>query len=224
MNRVCAVCSMVVMGVFLVGVAGLQTGCEEAKGLTGLQVDPSSVMLSTNGASVVLSVVGGITNNTLALPLTWRVTDANLGQVTFSSGTTAVYRRSAANGVNTVIVEDQFENEGFATIRQQAASYSLALEADATTLALNEGTTIRITTEQAVAPFNWQLASGPGTVTGGSGSRSAVYAAGSQEGVAVISVSDANGASGSISITVREGGEDGTGDGDGDDDDPSIGI
>ncbi len=203
MKRFAAMCMVGVTMVCMVGMAVLQTGCEEAKGLSGLEINPSSVMLSTNGATVVLSVVGGVTNNALALPLEWRVTDPDLGQITFSSGMTAVYRRSALNGVNTVIAKDQFSNEGYATIRQQAAGYGLTLEADATTIQPNQGTTVRIAGDEGQAPFSWSLAAGPGSLSASSGSRSAAYSAGSQTGVAVITVTDANGASGSISITVQ---------------------
>ena len=199
--------------VALIALVGfMQTGCEEAKGIGGLQVDPASVTLTTNDTSVVLSVVGGITNNLLSMPLEWQVSDPNLGQITASSGVTAVYRRFSANGVNTVTVRDQFDKEGFATITQRASSYSFSLVAEPTSIQPNQGATIRIEGNDAQAPFNWQLVSGPGSLSGGSGSRSASYAAGATPGVAQISVTDANGISASVSITVQAA-DDGAGNG-----------
>jgi len=201
----------------LVGVAGaivlaalLQSGCEEAKGLQGLQVDPPSAMLTTNGQTTVFTVTGGITNETLALPLAWSVQDEALGRIIRSSGFTAIYQRSDRNGVNTVIVRDQYDNEGYATVQQSAAAYSLELSATATSISIGESATITISTASAQAPFAWRKRSGPGTVTGDSGSRSAAYSS-TTPGVAVIEVKDANGASGVIAITV----DDGSGDGDG---------
>ncbi len=98
-----------------------QTGCEEANGVGELQVDPSSVTLEPNDLSVVLSVVGGITDSSLSLPLEWDVRDPRLGQIVAHSGVTAVYRRSALGGANTVIVRDQLDKEGYVTIVQLVA-------------------------------------------------------------------------------------------------------
>ena len=199
----CAVCVLTSLILFT------QSGCEEARGLSGLQVDPPMATLGTNDSSVVLSVVGGITNSTLALPLAWEVSDPNLGQITASSGATAVYRRSSANGVNTVTVRDQFSNEGFATITQRDASYSFNLVADPSTVSVNQGTTIRIEGAEAQAPFSWRLASGPGSLSADSGGRSAAYSAGPNTGVAQITVTDGNGVSASIAITVETSNGDG---------------
>ncbi len=204
----------------LVGVAGaivlaalLQSGCEEAKGLQGLQVDPPSAMLTTNGQTTVFTVTGGITNETLALPLAWSVQDEALGRIIRSSGFTAIYRRSDRNGVNTVIVRDQYDNEGYATVQQSAAGYTLTLAATATSVDIGEAVTITVSTTTAQAPFSWRLVSGPGSVSGGGAS--AGYSSASV-GVAVIQATDANGASGVIAITVTEaGGDDGGGGGGG---------
>ncbi|HAS82925.1 MAG TPA: hypothetical protein DCS43_09710 [Verrucomicrobia bacterium] len=196
----------------IVGGSLLQCGCEEAKGLKGLQVDPASVSLSTNGQTVAFTVTGGVTNETLALPLTWSVRDAGMGTIAHHSGYTAIYQRSAANGANTVIVRDQFENEGYATIRQLAeTTYSLELTAEKISINVNEAVTITVTTESAQAPFTWRLVSGSGSVAGSSGA-SAVYSS-SAAGTAVIEATDANGASGVIGITVIESSDGGGGDG-----------
>jgi hypothetical protein len=97
----------------------LQVGCEEASGLDGLSVSPPSWTPSTN-QQVTTFTVAGITNETdsLALPLTWSVSDASLGTITASSGASATYQRTDANGVNTITVIDQYANEGYATVSQ----------------------------------------------------------------------------------------------------------
>lgn len=194
-------------------ILGTQTGCEEATGVGGLEINPAQVTLSTNDMTVVLSVVG-ITNNTLALPLTWSVSDTGLGVLTASSGLTAVYRRSDRTGVNTITVRDQFEREGYAVVTQESTEEeeeesSFGLTADSTSIQVNEGATVSID-GTAIAPFTWTL-SGPGSLSAASGSRSAAYAAGASTGVAQITVTDGNGVAGSISITVSDSSTDGDG-------------
>ena len=191
-------CVLIVIGCF----AMLQVGCEEAKGLDGLTLDPASAVLSTNGQSTVFTVTGGITNRDLSLPLKWSVSDSSLGSVTFSSGYSATYRRSTVDGVNTLIVRDQYDNEGYATIQQTAATYSLELTASATSIDVGGASTITITSTDSMAPYSWRKRSGPGSVTGESGSISAVFTS-STAGTAVIEVTDANGASGIIGIVVN---------------------
>jgi hypothetical protein len=210
MKRIFALVSLVSVGSFIVVVGLMQTGCEEAKGLQGLQVNPSSVVMATNGQITIFTVTGGVTNESLALPLTWRVSDEGLGRITYNAGYVAGYQRFSPNGVNTIIVRDQYENEGYATVRQTAASYGLTLTASASSIKVNEAATITITTESAQAPFSWRLASGPGSLVGDSGSRSAVYTS-STAGSASISVTDANGASGVIGIVIQAVVDDGGG-------------
>lgn len=211
MKRAVSMFSLIGVAVAILSVAVLQSGCEEAKGLQGLQVDPPSASLTNSGETVVFTVTGGITNETLALPLTWTVQDEGLGLITRSSGFTAVYHRSGQNGVNTVIVRDQYDNEGYATVQQPGSTYSLALTATDTSVSVGEAVTITVTTASAQAPFTWMLVSGPGALSGSGAS--AGYSS-TTVGTAVIEAKDANGASGVIAITVTEA-SDGDGDGDG---------
>jgi hypothetical protein len=204
-----------VFAVFLVvAVSMLQSGCEDAEGLDGLTIDPSNITLSTNGQTVVLTVVGGITNRDLALPLTWSVSDGNMGRILSSSGYSATYQRTSGGGVNTITAKDQYENEGYATVRHEAASYALELSASQSSITVGQATTITITTANSLAPYAWRKRSGPGALTGASGSKSAVYTS-TVAGTAVIEVTDANGASGVIGITVEEDTGDGGDGGDG---------
>jgi hypothetical protein len=186
-----------------------QSGCEEASGIGGLELDPSAVSLATAGESVVLTVVDGVASD-LALPLAWRVNDPNLGQIVAHSGYTAVYRRTSRNGANTVTVRDQLGNEGYVAVTQQSGDPVLGpdtgtfrLVAEPTTIQPNQGATIRIEGDGGRSPFNWSLVSGPGSLSANSGSRSASYAAGASTGVAQIAVTDVNGVSASVAITVQ---------------------
>ena len=104
----------------------LVTGCESGKGLESLFISPESVTLTATNKTVIFTAGGESlsTNDTgvvtsLARPLQWYVSDPNLGSITKSSGTQAVYTRTGANGDNTVIVKDQYDNEGYATVTQQ---------------------------------------------------------------------------------------------------------
>ena len=210
MKRAFSLFSVIGLAVAIVSAVLLQSGCEEATGLQGLQVDPRSATLTTNDQTTVFTVTGGITNETLALPLTWTVQDEGLGRITHNSGFTAIYQRSDRNGVNTVVVRDQYENEGYATVQQPAATYSLVLTATATSVSIGEAVTITVTTASAEAPFKWRLVSGPGSVSGSGAS--AGYSS-ATAGTAVIEAKDANGASGVIAITVDDGSDDGGGGG-----------
>ncbi len=212
MKRAFSLFSLFGVAVAILSAALLQSGCEEATGLQGLQVDPRSATLTTNDQTTVFTVTGGITNETLALPLTWTVQDEGLGRITHSSGFTAIYQRSDRNGVNSVVVRDQYENEGYASVQQPASTYSLALTATKTSISIGEAVTITVTTASAQAPFSWRLVSGPGVLSGSGAS--AGYSS-ATAGTAVIEAKDANGASGVIAITVTEPGDDDGGGGDG---------
>jgi hypothetical protein len=211
MKRVVSFLSGLFAVFVVISVSLMQSGCEDAEGLEGLTIDPANITLSTNGQTVVLTVVGGITNRDLALPLEWSVSDGNLGRIVSSSGYSATYQRLSGGGaVNTVTAKDQYENEGYATIRHDAASYSLELSASQSSITVGQASTITITTANSLAPYAWRKRSGPGSLTGASGSKSAVYTS-SVAGTAVIEVTDANGASGVIGITVEDKTDDGEG-------------
>lgn len=221
MKRAFSLFSVMGVAVAIISAGLLQSGCEEAKGLQGLQVDPRSATLTSNDQTTVFAVTGGITNETLALPLTWTVQDEGLGRITHSSGFTAIYQRSDPDGVNTVIVRDQYDNEGYATVQQSTpsptnpppGSYSLKLTATKTSISTGEGVTITVATEAAQAPFRWRLVSGPGTVSDSSGG-SAAYSS-TTAGTAVIEAKDANDATGVIAITVTVSSDGGSGGGGG---------
>lgn len=203
MKRVFSYLSVLAVAGFVVVFSMLQSGCESAEGVDGLKIEPSNVSLSTNGQTVVLSVTGGITNEDMALPLEWRVSDSRVGRIIGSSGYSAIYQRTGGAGaVNTITAIDQYKNEGYATVRHEAASYGITLVADKSTISVGEAATITIDSTGSLAPYSWRKTSGPGSLSASSGSKSAVYSS-DVAGTAVIQVTDANGASGTIGITVQ---------------------
>lgn len=98
----------------------LVVGCEKADGPEGLRVDPSSVVLEGGSNSVVFTV--SIPTNggrAFPLPLRWSVSDSSLGSIARSSGESAVYFRSDRDGDNIIVVKDEYDREGFATVKQR---------------------------------------------------------------------------------------------------------
>ena len=96
-------------------------GCERAKGLQGIAITPSDFTMTKSNSTYILSV-NVDTNATLSstpnYPLKWSVTDPSLGSIVRSSGPNAVYARTMADGDNIIIVRDQMDNEGYATVHQ----------------------------------------------------------------------------------------------------------
>jgi len=120
-----------VLFALILSAAWLICGCETGDGTAALLVTPGTVYLSGTTNTVTLTVGGAATTTNgatlatdgglrdLSLPLEWRVTNPALGTILESSGRIAVYARYAENGINTVIVKDQYDAEGFATIHQR---------------------------------------------------------------------------------------------------------
>ena len=116
----------------------LLTGCETTSDTgSALSVSPAAPTLSGADRTQTFQVTGGATtpaptnttnsvssntasdNVDLSLPLVWSVSQPALGQITWSSGRSAIYTRTGGAGVNTVIVRNQYGAEGLATVTQQ---------------------------------------------------------------------------------------------------------
>ena len=114
--------SLARIGAFVFGAslaAWLSAGCDPtASSDTTIKVEPQTTELLGEGASVVLTAAGVGTNDMLYLPLVWSVTRPDLGAIVSSAGRTAVYESNGRVGHNTVIVRDQGEFEGLASIQQ----------------------------------------------------------------------------------------------------------
>jgi len=202
-------------GVLVLAVALGTPGCEKAEGMDGLSVNPDAVTMGPGDRSVAITVSGGITNTPLALPLEWHVSNRALGTIEITGPTSATYRRTGQVGINTVTVRDQFKNEGFCVVEQvdamthlldqEGSVYVLALTASPESpISMGSATTISITaTEGMTPPYSWRKVSGPGSLSAGSGSTSAVYSS-STPGVGVIRVTDGNGVQGVLSIVVED--------------------
>ncbi len=92
------------------------SGCDNAEGLNGLQVNPSSATLSASNDVLQITVQ---VQSDLALPLQWSLSVPSLGSL-FASGSNAVYTaRNGATGNQIVTVRDQYGNDGVCSILQQ---------------------------------------------------------------------------------------------------------
>jgi hypothetical protein len=118
-NRMMTLGGVIVSAAFGILACCLTTSCEEG-GSQFLSVSPSSATVGANIKSFTLVVVGGTRD--LSLPLAWSVANADLGNIVQSSGYSAVYGRTALNGMNTVTVRDQYGAEGVVAVKQVAES------------------------------------------------------------------------------------------------------
>lgn len=111
---------VLVMAVGLVG-GVLFSGCETAKGVSGLPVSPDSATLSGTNVSVTITAM---VQSDLALPLQWSESAPSLGTL-LASGSNAVYTAALnasgtqlVTGAQVVTVKDQYGNEGSCSIVQ----------------------------------------------------------------------------------------------------------
>ena len=81
-----------------------------------ITIDPASVTLTNDWATVTFTASLASTNMSLALPLVWTVSDPARGTIRASGGLTAIYEGKNLGGNNTVTVRDQGDNEGIAIV------------------------------------------------------------------------------------------------------------
>ena len=98
-----------------VGVGGLLTGCEQTDDVAGVTITPNDVTLTASNSIQQFTATPSGPNG---LPLEWRVQDPALGVILSSAGSNAVYGSTGVPGNQTIICEDQYGAEGFATVRQ----------------------------------------------------------------------------------------------------------
>lgn len=109
-------------------VAGALSACERTERGNAITVTPAVTTLEGPSATVLTAAAaedGVVSSNqvdALYLPLTWWVSDPELGNVTAVGGYTAVYSSTSKIGQNTVFVSDQADSEGNAVIIQRAQS------------------------------------------------------------------------------------------------------
>ena len=146
-------------------------GCETVSGLQGLVVSPDYVQLTATSNTVDFTVEGSVSNE-LALPLAWSVSRPDLGYISQQSGWRALYTRHAPDGDNVVTVKDQYDNEGYARVRQIQGSGAIQLsksEADSKTW------TIAITASSGGPGEWWVHDPTVGTISSVGNGESAVY-------------------------------------------------
>lgn len=202
MKKLKVFCSVLVLSAVVMLGLSMLAGCESANGLAGVQLSPSSATISPTSNSVTFVATLNVTNTTLALPLTWSLANGSLGRIVGSSGLNAVYVGNGQAGNNVITVKDQYGNEGAASITQVSNGYTLTLAASPASL--NPGTNAcTVTVTGGTAPYSWSIGdSSLGSISGSDSS--AVYIS-SRAGSNVITARDANGVSGSISITQTSG-------------------
>ena len=108
----------VAMVMVTVALAFVLSGCED-KGTVGLTVSPSFADISAGSSNVwqTFTVTDGLRD--LSLPLTWEVSNPDLGSIAGTGGDSASYARNpGVHGDNSIIVHDQYGAEGVATVRQ----------------------------------------------------------------------------------------------------------
>lgn len=99
----------------------LMTGCESAEGTDGISLSPASVTLGGSSSNATSAVVfTASVKGSLALPLSWRVSNSTLGTIVSQSGSNATYRANEGRtGDNIITVSDQYGNEGSAVVAQE---------------------------------------------------------------------------------------------------------
>ena len=171
-------------------------GCDDIT--TGsLIINPSHATLTISSNSVVLTVSSnGV--GALSLPITWEVSDDTLGEISSQSGYSALYKRFASDGVNSITATDQFGSEGYASIEQVQNDSSLSIivtqvGADTWTLTIDPPTR---------GPYGWWVRnSNLGEVTVIGQGLTAYYEAGAFTGVVnTIYAADVDGAAGAVNI------------------------
>lgn len=201
--------SLFVLLLLAAGVATLVavTGCDEAPGLGWLIIEPAYIDL-TLGSNVVEFVIStNSQGSALGLPLEWLVTDTSLGRIVGAGGYRALYVRYSANGMNTIIARDQYDNEGFATVRQMVEQYGLTLVATPESIppgSLLTSVTVQTDddagTPDGTAPYTWNvLYPAAGAIIAGQGTDTVVYRS-NGVGVNVVQCTDALGVTGSIIV------------------------
>ena len=170
-----------------------------------LTVGPSLGGTTTNVVSAV-STTGGLRD--LSLPLTWSVVNPDLGQIVAASGRQAVYARTALPGINVVTVRDQYNAEGIATITQlvqtpdgEAGTLVLVASAPNATIENGQNTTTITVSSQGSSPYQWSVQdANMGQIVGTGNSSTETYQS-SQPGDNLVTVVDAEGRVGTITIT-----------------------
>jgi hypothetical protein len=98
-------------------------GCDKTEQRRELTVTPDAAELSRAGDRVVLTasvpfISAAVTNTVSGLlyPLEWSVTDSTTGRIISTTANAAVYECTVGNGENVVVVRDQGDREGLASI------------------------------------------------------------------------------------------------------------
>ncbi len=181
-----------------------------------IQKYPQSITFTVGGSSGSVSTGDVIKASSpsdlgqLALPLTWAVSDPNLGQIAAASGNTAVYKRTRSRGINIITVTDQYGLSGIATVKQETENTSggddgdvtLTLSATPTSIPNGQNQSILRVVSSGSSPYTWSLLSGNGAFVAGQGTSQVTFQS-SQVGDNLIQATDSNSRKGEITVTQQ---------------------
>ncbi|MFC1453322.1 hypothetical protein ACFLSJ_08275 [Verrucomicrobiota bacterium] len=192
--------SLGILSLCLIACGLLFSGCEEADGTATLGVDPSTASLLADGDTETFTVGSGLRE--LSLPLEWQVTYPGRGRIIRTAGNSAVYER-IASGANVIVVRDQYDAEGLATVNQGGAgggSTGLTVAATPNPIPNGENTTTIQLLSGGTAPYVWSVGdTSRGQIISGQGTRTIQYRS-SAQGSNSVRIRDASGLNGSITI------------------------
>ncbi len=169
-----------------------------------LTISPKEVTLDLNEQSKryqefsVTDTTNPNPSNDVAAPIQWRVSDSSLGAIIRTTGITALYERTDKQGVNIISAINAYGDEGFATITQEAGTYTVSISGLASIAAGQSRATL--TASGGVEPYEWFVQdSSAGVIISGGASPTAVYES-RRPGDNVVHARDANGALGTHNI------------------------
>lgn len=157
--------------------------CDDGSPSTGsFSISPPSVTLSDDDSAAVFTVSGG------SLPISWSVSDTNLGSVAGGDELGTYTRATGLVGANTVRATDANGNIATATVFQSADPPALVISPVSSTVGTNDVQVF--SASGGSGSYSWFIASGAGIIAPTSG-ESTVYT--STDGNAdVVGLSDGN--------------------------------
>ena len=197
-------------------------GCETSEDVANsLQVSPSEVTMDQYPQSVTLTVGGtsgtSSTNDTaktsapsdlgaLALPLTWAVSNPNIGNISSASGNQAVYVRTRGDGINIITCKDQYGLTGIATVKQETqgsgdtTDTTLTLSASPLAIPKGQNQTIVSVISSGSGPFTWSVLSGSGSFVGDTSAKQVTYQTDGTVADSTLQATDSSGRKGQITV------------------------
>lgn len=180
----------------LLGAMVLIVACDSGSTTASFVINPATVSLGEDEASVVLTAVGG------GVPIRWSVTDTNLGVVSGSDEVVTYTRTAGTLGANTVQATDANGNVATAVITQGVDPDPIGLVtiAPETATVPTDGGKIVFTADGGIPPYAWKVGIATRGRVSSSDSKQATYTR-LAEGDNTIQVTDSDGKTAIAQIT-----------------------